>query len=100
MWGLNTKVMSIQKEKVQNKTLHHISVCISGRFSLASLHTCVRVRTRVPARTCPPARVRTGQNGAAWQRAHVEKYGRDFMRLTADYLDRQRSGRPVHEWDV
>jgi hypothetical protein len=46
------------------------------------------------------ARVRTGQNGAAWQRAHVEKYGRDFMRLTADYLDRQRSGRPVHEWDV
>jgi hypothetical protein len=46
------------------------------------------------------ARVRTGQNGAAWQRAHVGKYGRDFMRLTADYLDRQRSERPVHEWDV
>lgn len=45
-------------------------------------------------------RARTGQNGAAWQRAHVEKYGRDFMRLTADYLDRQRSGLPVHEWDV
>lgn len=46
------------------------------------------------------ARVRNGQNGAAWQRAHVEKYGRDFMRLTADYLDRQRGGLPVHEWDV
>ena len=46
------------------------------------------------------ARVRTGFNGAAWQRAHVERYGRDFFRLTADYLERQRSAMPVHEWQV
>jgi hypothetical protein len=45
-------------------------------------------------------RVRTGQNGAVWQRAHVEKYGRDFFRLTADYLEHQRSAMPVHEWDL
>ena len=40
-------------------------------------------------------RVRTGQNGAAWQRAHVDKHARDFFRLTADYLEHQRSAMPV-----
>lgn len=44
------------------------------------------------------ARVRTGQTGAAWQRAHVARHGRDFFRLTAEYLERQRSAAPVHEW--
>jgi hypothetical protein len=44
-------------------------------------------------------RVRTGQNGAAWQRAHLDKYG-DFFRLTADYLEHQRSAMPVHEWPI
>jgi hypothetical protein len=45
-------------------------------------------------------RTRTGQNGAAWQRAHIAKYGRDFFRLTADYLEHQRSAMPVHEWPI
>jgi hypothetical protein len=46
------------------------------------------------------ARVRTGQNGAGWQLAHVDRWGRDFFRLTANYLEHQRSGMPVHEWDT
>ncbi len=46
------------------------------------------------------ARVRTGQNGAAWQRAHVDAHGREFLTLVADYLEHQRSGMPVHEWPV
>ena len=45
-------------------------------------------------------RVRYGQNGAVWQRAYVEKHGRDFFRLTADYLANQRVGAPVHEWPI
>ena len=45
-------------------------------------------------------RAETGQNGAAWQRAHAEICRRDFSRLTADYLSLQRSGTPVHEWPV
>lgn len=45
-------------------------------------------------------RVRTGQNGAAWQRAHAAKHGADFFRLTAEYLEHQRSAMPVHEWPV
>jgi gamma-glutamyl:cysteine ligase YbdK (ATP-grasp superfamily) len=46
------------------------------------------------------ARARSRQNGAAWQRAHAERYGRDFEKLVADYLAHQRSGMPVHEWSV
>jgi hypothetical protein len=45
-------------------------------------------------------RVRYGQNGAAWQRAYVELHGRDFFRMTAEYLAQQRTGRPVHEWPI
>ncbi|KAA3629612.1 MAG: glutamate--cysteine ligase [Proteobacteria bacterium] len=43
-------------------------------------------------------RVRSGRNGAAWQRAYVERHGPDMQALTYAYLQRQRSGRPVHEW--
>lgn len=46
------------------------------------------------------ARVRGGQNGAAWQRAHLAAHAGDFFRLTADYLEHQRSGMPVHEWAI
>jgi hypothetical protein len=43
-------------------------------------------------------RVQTGQDGAAWQRGFVDRHGRDPLRLTAAYLENQRSGAPVHEW--
>jgi gamma-glutamyl:cysteine ligase YbdK (ATP-grasp superfamily) len=46
------------------------------------------------------ARVHAGQNGASWQRQFVSKHGEDFFRLTAEYLARQRSGIPVHEWPI
>ncbi len=46
------------------------------------------------------ARVRTGQNGSAWQRAHVQRHGRDMRGLTAAYVEHQASGAPVHEWPV
>jgi len=46
------------------------------------------------------ARVRSGQNGAAWQREHFDRYNGDVARLTADYLARQRSEMPVHEWHI
>ncbi len=44
-------------------------------------------------------RLRMRRNGAAWQIAHHARH-RDFFRLTADYLEHQRSGMPVHEWPV
>jgi gamma-glutamyl:cysteine ligase YbdK (ATP-grasp superfamily) len=45
------------------------------------------------------ARLRSRQNGAAWQLAHYAKY-QDFFRLTADYLEHQRRLVPVHEWPI
>jgi len=45
-------------------------------------------------------RVRSGQTGAVWQRAYVERHGADMAGLTAAYLERQQSGQPVAEWTV
>jgi hypothetical protein len=45
-------------------------------------------------------RVRSRRTGAAWQRAHAARHGRDFFRLVVDYLEHQRSAMPVHEWDI
>ncbi|HEX4847847.1 MAG TPA: glutamate-cysteine ligase family protein [Novosphingobium sp.] len=42
-------------------------------------------------------RLHSGRTGAAWQLAHHARHG-DLFRLTADYLENQRSGAPVHEW--
>jgi len=44
-------------------------------------------------------RLATARNGAAWQLAHHARHG-DLRRLTADYLECQRSGAPVHEWPL
>jgi gamma-glutamyl:cysteine ligase YbdK (ATP-grasp superfamily) len=46
------------------------------------------------------ARVRSGQTGAAWQRRWTEVHGRDFRMLSATYQARQRSGAPVHQWEL
>lgn len=40
------------------------------------------------------------QNGARWQRAWVARHGRDMGQLSAAYLERQQTGKPVHEWTV
>lgn len=44
------------------------------------------------------SRIKSGQTGAAWQRAYREKHQSDNLHLVAAYLERQRSGAPVHEW--
>lgn len=46
------------------------------------------------------ARVRSGQTGAVWQRRWTEAHGRDYLKLSAAYLERQRSGAPVHQWSL
>ena len=46
------------------------------------------------------ARVRSRQTGASWQRKAYETYGRDVYKLMAAYCERQRSGAPVHQWDL
>jgi gamma-glutamyl:cysteine ligase YbdK (ATP-grasp superfamily) len=45
-------------------------------------------------------RVRTGQTGAQWQLRHMENVGGDVQRMMMDYLENQRAGAPVHEWEI
>ncbi len=45
-------------------------------------------------------RVKSGQNGAVWQKSFVARHGRNFSKLTAAYFRHQLGGRPVHEWDI
>jgi len=45
-------------------------------------------------------RILTGRNGAAWQRAFVNRHGKNFQALTERYRELQTTGRPVHEWPV
>jgi len=46
------------------------------------------------------ARVRSGQTGAAWQRAYAARFGRDLRAMTQAYRVHQDGGRPVHEWSI
>lgn len=43
-------------------------------------------------------RVQTRRTGAAWQRQRVAA-GDDMAAMTEAYYQRQKTGRPVHEWD-
>lgn len=45
-------------------------------------------------------RIRSGQTGAVWQRAYRNRHRADSLHLVAAYLERQRSGVPVHEWEL
>lgn len=46
------------------------------------------------------ARVRNGQTGAEWQLQRLAQLGGDVRRMMADYLENQRGGAPVHEWNL
>jgi gamma-glutamyl:cysteine ligase YbdK (ATP-grasp superfamily) len=46
------------------------------------------------------ARVEGRATGAAWQRAWVERHGRDFNGLVQAYAEQQQTGRPVHLWGL
>jgi len=45
-------------------------------------------------------RVRSRQNGTAWQRAYVERHDADMQQLARAYMERQCAGEPVSTWGV
>lgn len=46
------------------------------------------------------ARLRTRQTGAVWQRKALEACDGDLYAMMAAYCEGQRSGAPVHEWEI
>ena len=45
-------------------------------------------------------RIESGRTGARWQRDFIEKHAGDFSRMTAVYLENQKQGNPVHQWNI
>ncbi len=45
-------------------------------------------------------RLQARTNGSTWQRAYINKHGKDMFAMTASYYEQQESGNPVHEWKV
>jgi hypothetical protein len=45
-------------------------------------------------------RITSGQTGAAWQRAYRRRHKADSLHLVVAYLEQQRSGVPVHQWEI
>jgi len=45
-------------------------------------------------------RIKTRQNGAAWQRAFIAKHGLDFQNMTHTYFENQRRNLPVYQWTL
>lgn len=45
-------------------------------------------------------RIESAQTGAVWQQRYMADHPGDFVGLTARYLEHQRQGNPVHEWDI
>jgi len=46
------------------------------------------------------ARCVSGQTGAEWQRGFMRRHPGEFAAMTREYLERQKCGRPVHEWGL
>lgn len=46
------------------------------------------------------ARVEKHQTGSDWQQAFINKHGRDFQKLTKQYLFHQQQGEVVSEWPI
>lgn len=96
--GLDAKLIWLDGREVDVKTLLTEEVLHMAREGLVLLEIDSEDIERYLG--IARARAESGQNGAAWQRAHADACGRDFSRLTADYLALQRSGAPVHEWPL
>ncbi|HYE37022.1 glutamate--cysteine ligase [Methylocaldum sp.] len=45
-------------------------------------------------------RALSGQTGSEWQRRFIAKYPGEFSIMTREYLKRQKSGEPVHQWPL
>lgn len=45
-------------------------------------------------------RIKTRQNGTAWQRGFIAKHGNDFQMMTNAYFENQKQNKPVHQWTL
>jgi hypothetical protein len=45
-------------------------------------------------------RIRSGQNGAVWQKSFMQKHGGSFTEMTHAYYENQKQNIPVYKWPI
>ena len=45
-------------------------------------------------------RIHRGVNGSVWQKAFIHMNGKRFQELLEEYHKNQKSGKPVHTWEI
>ena len=96
--GLDAQVVWLDGHRGNIRTLLAEQLLPLARAGLASLEIDAADTDRYLG--IIEGRVQSGQTGSAWQRAWVERHGRDMTALTHAYLQHQDSRAPVHEWDL
>ena len=97
-FGLDAEVFWIQGKKVPLRALLLEELLPLARETLMKLEIDKQDIQRYLG--IVEQRVNSKRNGAYWQRAYVSRYGADMQALAGAYLERQKSGQPVHEWFV
>jgi gamma-glutamylcysteine synthetase len=96
--GLNAKLTWLGGSTIDARTLLLEEVLPMARHGLKTLE--IDAEDISHYLDIMETRIQTGQTGAVWQRAYREKHRADSLHLVAAYLERQRSGVPVHEWEL
>ncbi|HTI51505.1 MAG TPA: hypothetical protein VL475_11160, partial [Planctomycetaceae bacterium] len=97
-YGLEAELVWLDRQPVPVRDLILRQLLPLARLGLKQLNAADELADRLL--DVVEARVSAGQNGAAWQQRFVERHGRDMALVTREYRDRQRSGNPVHTWDL
>lgn len=94
--GLRAKLTWLDGSAVDAKTLLLEEILPMARHGLKTLQ--IEAADISHYLDIMETRIQTGQTGAVWQRTYRERHRSDSLHLVAAYLERQRSGAPVHEW--
>jgi hypothetical protein len=96
--GLQSKLIWLDGNTIEARTLLLEEILPMARYGLESLEIdCGDINKNLDIME---SRVKSNQTGAVWQRNYREKHQSDNLHLVAAYLERQRSGAPVHEWSI
>jgi len=97
-YGLDAEVVWLDKQPLTIRDLVLRQLLPLAGEGLAHLGVAGDITSRLLGTI--EARVSTGINGAVWQRRFIERHGRNMGLLTREYRERQRTGIPVHAWDL
>jgi len=96
--GLNARLTWLDGSTIDARTLLLEEILPMARHGLSTME--IDSDDIIHYLDIMESRIRNGQTGAVWQRTYRSKHRTDSLHLVAAYLERQRSGAPVHEWEI